>query len=299
MLEFNGERFVPGHAECVREIWLEHWHRYAFATLFSQDKVVLDVACGEGYGSALLSRNAASVTAVDLSAETIAHAQSRYGSLQKLQLLQADATSISLPDKSIDLAVSFETIEHIEDQSGFLVEMDRLLKDDGLLVISSPDKAVYSDAHEHDNPFHTHEMYREEFEAFLKTRFSAVQMFEQALLFQSVIWRQPDQTMAKAQATTQHLKNWQLEQGLDYPAPYVLAVCARSQQHLPSELLDLHCFGDAEQSYQQHYNEAVGELIQFQKWGQTVNQQLQQNQALIEQLQLENQQLKEHLKQID
>jgi len=55
-LEFTGERFVPGtHGE----IWVEHWHRYHFAARWARGKRVLDVACGEGYGSAVLAREAA------------------------------------------------------------------------------------------------------------------------------------------------------------------------------------------------------------------------------------------------
>ena len=54
-LEFTGERFTP---ECVREIWYEHWHRYAFALPLARGRRVLDAACGEGYGSALLARDA-------------------------------------------------------------------------------------------------------------------------------------------------------------------------------------------------------------------------------------------------
>ena len=52
-LPFTGERFTP---ECVREIWYEHWHRYAFARRLGAGRRVLDAACGEGYGSALLAK---------------------------------------------------------------------------------------------------------------------------------------------------------------------------------------------------------------------------------------------------
>ena len=51
VLEFTGERFTP---ECVREIWYEHMHRYAFARPFARGLRVLDAACGEGYGAALM-----------------------------------------------------------------------------------------------------------------------------------------------------------------------------------------------------------------------------------------------------
>ena len=61
-LSFTGERFTP---ECVREIWYEHWHRYALAARYAAGRRVLDAACGEGYGSALLARHAKDVVGVD------------------------------------------------------------------------------------------------------------------------------------------------------------------------------------------------------------------------------------------
>ena len=67
-LEFSGERFTP---ECVREIWYEHIHRYAFAGELVRNKRVLDAACGEGYGAAHLARTARSVSAVDISETSI------------------------------------------------------------------------------------------------------------------------------------------------------------------------------------------------------------------------------------
>jgi 2-polyprenyl-3-methyl-5-hydroxy-6-metoxy-1,4-benzoquinol methylase len=71
-LPFTGERFIPG---TPGEIWVEHWHRYHFAARWCEGKRVLDVACGEGYGSALLARGASRVTGVDISPEAVAHAQ--------------------------------------------------------------------------------------------------------------------------------------------------------------------------------------------------------------------------------
>ena len=88
-LPFTGERFTP---ECVREIWYEHWHRYVFARAFVRGKRVLDAACGEGYGSALLADEAASVVGIDVDAAAIQHARSRYGDRQKLRIERGDCT---------------------------------------------------------------------------------------------------------------------------------------------------------------------------------------------------------------
>ena len=76
MIEFTGERFVPTEAG---EIALEHWHRYAWAREALKDLRVLDIACGEGYGSALIAQVAAFVQGADISADAVAHARARYG----------------------------------------------------------------------------------------------------------------------------------------------------------------------------------------------------------------------------
>ena len=81
-LEFTGERFVPG---VPGEIWYEHWHRYHFAVPLVRDARVLDVACGSGYGSALLARRAHKVTGVDISPDAIAHARTSYGGIANLE----------------------------------------------------------------------------------------------------------------------------------------------------------------------------------------------------------------------
>ena len=93
-LEFTGERFTP---ECVREIRYEHLHRYAFARELVAGKRVLDAACGEGYGAALLAGSAVAVTAVDRSAQAIGHARSRYGA-SNLDFREADCLELPFDD---------------------------------------------------------------------------------------------------------------------------------------------------------------------------------------------------------
>jgi len=135
-LEFTGERFTP---ECVREIAYEHWHRYAWAARLVAGKRVIDAACGEGYGSHILAASAARVTGYDLSDEAIAHATQRYGS-ESLDFCQADVTRLPLGDGEVDVVVSFETLEHLEAQDAMLAEFRRVLRPDGFMLISSPDR---------------------------------------------------------------------------------------------------------------------------------------------------------------
>ena len=141
-LPFTGERFTP---ECVREIWYEHWHRYAFAQRFAAGKRVLDAACGEGYGTAMLAGVAAHAFGVDIDATSVAHAQARYAGRANLEYRQADVTQLPFADRSFDVVVSFETLEHLAAQEQLLREFSRVLADDGVLVLSSPDKRTYSD----------------------------------------------------------------------------------------------------------------------------------------------------------
>lgn len=87
-MKFTGERFIPG---VNGNIDLEHLHRYRFCIDFIADKDVLDIACGEGYGSAMISAHARKVWGVDISAEAISHAQSEYKG-ENLQFLLVFAT---------------------------------------------------------------------------------------------------------------------------------------------------------------------------------------------------------------
>lgn len=251
-LPFTGERFTP---ECVREIWHEHWHRYAFAAPLAGERRVLDAACGEGFGSALLARaGARSVLGVDLADSAVSHARARYGAQPGLRFERLDVCALdALADKSFDLIVSFETLEHVEAQSAMLRGFSRLLADHGLLLISTPDKANYSDASGQANPYHVRELYREEFEHLLSEHFPAHRMYAQKLLFQSALWAL-DPRGGHALTQTQHMDA--LHEGLNYSPLYYLAVCARDEAALAG-LPELSLFGDAGESVYAHYNEEV------------------------------------------
>jgi SAM-dependent methyltransferase len=183
-LPFTGERFVPG---TVGEIWIEHWHRYHFASRWAAGRRVLDVACGEGYGSALLARHAASVVGVDISAQAIGHAQHTYSGVANLEFKCASCTELPLADHSIDLAVSFETIEHIDAQAQFLDELARVLSPEGVLLLSCPNKLEYSDKRNYKNEFHVRELYRDELAKLVCARLPLAVWFAQRPSFFSVI----------------------------------------------------------------------------------------------------------------
>ncbi|MCG7754945.1 class I SAM-dependent methyltransferase, partial [Flavihumibacter cheonanensis] len=91
-------------------------------------------------------------------------------------------------DDAFDAVVSFETLEHLEDHDGLLREFRRVLKPGGFLLISSPDKAVYSERLQNRNPFHLRELHRDELEALLGRHFPACRLWGQKLGFHSAIW---------------------------------------------------------------------------------------------------------------
>jgi O-antigen biosynthesis protein len=102
-MEFTGERFIPGAVAEGDEISVEHWHRYHSVLPLVTGCDVLDIACGEGYGSALIAGVARKVVGVDIEPETIAHASEHYAAkLPNLQFHTGSATQIPLADASLD-----------------------------------------------------------------------------------------------------------------------------------------------------------------------------------------------------
>ena len=182
-LPFTGERYVP---RITGNIFLEHMHRYIFAAQIVEGKDVLDIASGEGFGSNLLAKVARSVIGVDISQDVVDHANKKY-STPSLGFQAGSATSIPLPDAAVDVVVSFETIEHLTGHEKMLSEVKRVLRPGGVLVMSTPDKAIYSDAPGYVNPFHVRELYRDQFKALLSSQFAHIRMHGQKVSFGSLI----------------------------------------------------------------------------------------------------------------
>lgn len=252
-LAFTGERFVP---ECQREIGYEHWHRYYFARTMVAHKQVLDIASGEGFGSHLLAEVAAQVIGLDIDPVAVNHANHRYAATTtNLNYQVASCEQIPLADASLDVVISFETLEHIHPQAQFLAEIRRVLRPHGILLISSPNKHLYTDVPNHHNPYHVRELYRDEFEALLATQFPVVHLLGQKLLFHSALWslnQQPPQQVTLAQH----------DGPIHHEALYFLAVCAAHPADLPPLSQRLWLYDDPQESVYQHYNQVVREYIE-------------------------------------
>jgi SAM-dependent methyltransferase/GT2 family glycosyltransferase len=223
-VDATGERFLPSMG---LQMSIEHWHRYFLAARFASDADVLDLACGQGYGSNYLAAYAKSVVGVDVDATTIEQAARAYNA-PNLRYLQGSVEAIPLPANSVDLVVSFETIEHVsaEQQAAFFAEVRRVLRPAGKLVISTPDKAVYSTARGYSNPYHVREYERAEFVETLRASFAHVRIAGQrAGLFSLVREHLPEATFAISKT----------EDGAHVPATgeltfeYLIAVCSPAE----------------------------------------------------------------------
>lgn len=182
-MEFTGERYVPSERG---EIRYEHLHRYAVAASLVKDKDVLDIACGEGYGAAALAAIARSVVGIDIAPEAISHATSVYP-MANLRFAVGDVAAIPIESASVDVVVSFETLEHLAAQSEMLAEIRRVLRPDGLLIISTPNREVYTDERHEKNPHHVRELNLTEFRSLIAQEFADVEIYGQRFVLASAV----------------------------------------------------------------------------------------------------------------
>jgi len=178
ILESTGERFIPSNDS--GEIAVEHLQRYHSIMQYVKGKVVLDVACGEGYGTHLISQQAKQVVGVDISSECIDHSKNKYNK-KNIEFKVGSIADLPIVDNSIDVIVSFETIEHVtyKLQKEFIKESKRVLKNDGVMIISTPNKAIYTDKYNQTNSHHIKEFYEEEFVEFLKSEYEKIELYFQ------------------------------------------------------------------------------------------------------------------------
>jgi GT2 family glycosyltransferase/SAM-dependent methyltransferase len=177
LIDWTGERCVPWAPDV--QVVYEHFHRYLWAAPIVAGRRVLDLGSGEGFGAAILAETAADVVGVDIDKRTVEHSKLNYAA-SNLEFRVGTALDLSTHDTGgFGAVVAFEIIEHVRDQERLLGEVVRVLNDDGLLVISTPDRRVYSEASGQSNPFHERELALEEFVELLKAHFPYVSAWGQ------------------------------------------------------------------------------------------------------------------------
>ena len=173
-IDNDGERMVPEfHRPSL--MYSEHVNRYLAALDVVRDKRVLDIASGSGYGSQLLAGSASSVVGVDVSPGAVAYASTEHGG-SNLEFRVGDAENIPVDDASIDVVVTFETIEHVADYERFVAEIDRVLAPGGVALISTPNDLEFIEG----NHFHLHEFVYDELMELVGRHFSFVRPYFQA-----------------------------------------------------------------------------------------------------------------------
>ncbi|GAA4543250.1 glycosyltransferase [Amycolatopsis samaneae] len=234
LIEWTGERCVPW-AEDLQVIY-EHYHRYAFATRFTEGKRVLDLASGEGYGSALLASNAAAVVGLEIDETTVRHARARYPGVS------FEIGSITDPGaldgaEPFDVVVCFEAIEHVVEQDRLLDLVRNRLAPDGVFLCSTPDVAVYTHDHGNENPFHVRELSEADFRALLGERFEHVSVLRQNVAVGSLIHDGVGPAPAETRTLRRESENsWSVTPGA--PHTYLVAVAsARPLLEVPTSVL--------------------------------------------------------------
>ncbi len=177
LIEWTGERCVPWTPDV--QVAYEHLHRYLWAANVVAGRRVLDLGSGEGFGSSILADRASEVVGLDIDERTVEHAQLNW-STPNVSFVLGSALDLSVfEDGSFGAVVAFEVIEHLEEQEQMLSEVGRVLSKDGVLIVSTPDRRMYSDATGQNNPFHRRELTYEEFSSLLEGSFGQVAVWGQ------------------------------------------------------------------------------------------------------------------------
>jgi ubiquinone/menaquinone biosynthesis C-methylase UbiE len=179
MLEKSGERVFPDQFENLDEylVFLRHLFAYEHVVhSIERHDSLLELGCGEGYGTSLLSGYCKTITGLDVHEESLNHAVGRYES-ENCKFRLYDGSAIPFPDESFDKAVLFQVIEHVEDDSGFLREIARVLKPGGTLFLTTPSRSYrLKPGQKPWNPYHIREYTHRELLGVMKKSFSSVEI---------------------------------------------------------------------------------------------------------------------------
>lgn len=208
---------------------LAHQSRYLFAAAHVQDRTVLDLACGTGYGSAILADyGAREVTGIDLSQSALEEGR-RLHAHPRVKLIQGDALDPPV-EQQFDLVVSFETIEHVPTPERLLDVLTGLVAGSGTLICSTPNRAVTNPGttkHEQpSNPYHLMELDHRELREELTSRFHEVDVYGQihSLPTGGLRFR----LLERARERLAYATTWPIR--LPFKSMYMVAICRRPRR---------------------------------------------------------------------
>ena len=239
---------------------MEHVHRYVFASQLCNGKDVVDMACGEGYGAAMIAEMAKTVIGVDASEEAVSHASGKYKK-SNLSFAVGDVRKVDLSDSCCDVVVSFETIEHIEEHEKMLQEIKRVLRPNGMLVISSPNRPEYNKENS-SNDFHVKELDFDELDALLSQHFGCKRYYGQKVQMGSLV--QPmDGGRASSNTWFDDGETVRKKHGNVSPPEYFIAICGDNKKSTP--ILDVSTLYPETDDLVAHY-------VGFAKWAQELEE---------------------------
>jgi SAM-dependent methyltransferase len=153
-LPLTGERTVPGIP--AENYWFRrHEVAYEYAQDLVRGRRVLEVGCGEGYGTARLASVTSGIVGVDYDALTVAHAAKRY---PQARFVRANLAALPVRSGAVDAVVTLQVIEHVWNHPEFVRECVRALRPGGLLLVTTPNRLTFSPGRDEPlNPFHTKE----------------------------------------------------------------------------------------------------------------------------------------------
>lgn len=228
------ERMVPEYHK-GHSIYGEHFVRYEAVKDIVNNKIVLDIASGSGYGAKMISRTAKKVYGIDVSDEAINYANKTYYS-KNIEYIVGDGETIPLKDSSVDVVVSFETIEHIKDYKKFIGEVFRVLRKDGLLILSTPNELEFAEG----NHFHLHEFEENELKELVKTNFNYIKMYYQGdWVFSALL---PEKLVNNEHNTSFNLPTLQLAPLKPENYLYFYMIC--SNREISEEVLPIGAFSE-------------------------------------------------------
>ena len=207
-----------------------HWERYKFACPFAEGKKVLSVACGTGYGEYYFTSQgkASRVLGLDYSQEAIEYARKKYHHLN-LSYLNMDARDLgSLESSSFDLVVSFETIEHLDEDKKFLRELKRICKPGGIIILSTPNKAYSYRSVIKKRPlasFHVREYRESEFKRLISEFFDNYKLYGQKIILKRSLFNLPKYLYLKLSGKLEDFEKEDLSVK-PYPKNNSLASCS-------------------------------------------------------------------------